>query len=194
MTTNMTAASEWKGRTMVGSDGEKIGKISEIYEDAQTGRPEWATVHTGLFGMKSNFVPLAGAAASGEDVRAPVTKAQVKDAPGVEADDDLSTQEERRLFEHYNVPYAQQTSTGQGQPDGDNGRTETDHEHGGRDASGATTADATTSSDSERQVGTGEREAGEPRLRRYVMIETVTETAPEGSGGVDRGPTGTERG
>ncbi len=66
----MTDAYQWHGRTMVGSDGEKIGKITEIYEDPQTGKPEWATVSSGLFGTKSNFVPLAGASPDGEDVRA----------------------------------------------------------------------------------------------------------------------------
>ena len=60
---------------------------------------------SGLFGTKSNFVPLAGASPDGEDVRAHVTKDQVKDAPGVENDGDLSEPEERRLFEHYGVPY-----------------------------------------------------------------------------------------
>ena len=101
----MTDAYQWHGRTMVGSDGEKIGKITEIYEDPETGKPEWATVSSGLFGTKSNFVPLAGASPDGEDVRADVTKDQVKDAPGVENDGDLSEAEERRLFEHYGVPY-----------------------------------------------------------------------------------------
>ena len=102
---------------MVGSDGEKIGKISEIYEDPATGKPEWATVSSGLFGTKHNFVPLAGASPDGEDVRADVTKDQVKDAPGVENDGELSEAEERRLFEHYNVPYTTEGSTtAQGQP------------------------------------------------------------------------------
>src|SRR5579875_3528854 len=109
--TEMTDAYEWHGRTMVGADGEKIGKISEIYEDPATGKAEWATVNTGLFGTKSNFVPLAGATPEGEDVRAGVTKDQVKDAPGVESDGELSEQEERRLFEHYGVPYTSAGST-----------------------------------------------------------------------------------
>ena len=107
----MTDAYQWQGRTMVGSDGEKIGKIAEIYEDPQTGKPEWATVSSGLFGTKSNFVPLAGASPDGEDVRAEVTKDQVKDAPGVEADGELSEPEEQRLFEHYGVPYTTEGST-----------------------------------------------------------------------------------
>ncbi len=61
----MTDAYQWRGRTIVGGDGEKIGEISDIYEDPQTGKPEWATVNTGLFGMKSHFVPLAGATPDG---------------------------------------------------------------------------------------------------------------------------------
>ncbi len=189
----MTDAYEWKGRTIVGSDGEKLGKISDIYEDPDTGKPEWATVSSGLFGTKSNFVPLAGAAPDGEDVRAQVTKAQVKDAPGVEADGELSEQEERRLFEHYNVPYTQEGSTtAQGQPNTDAGRGQTGRERGqtgrergqtgresvGRDTSGRETDDAMTRSEEELNVGTRQREAGRARLRKYVVTEQVTKTVP----------------
>ena len=78
---DMTDAYQWHGRTMVGSDGEKIGKISEIYEDPETGKPEWATVSSGLFGTKSNFVPLAGSASDGEDVRASVDGALASTLP-----------------------------------------------------------------------------------------------------------------
>ncbi|MBV9817834.1 MAG: DUF2382 domain-containing protein [Solirubrobacterales bacterium] len=117
MPNEMSDAYQWHGRTMFDSAGEKIGKIDEIYEDPETGKAEWATVNTGLFGTKSNFVPLAGATTSGEDVRAHVTKAQVKDAPGVEAAGELSEQEEQHLFEHYGVPYTQEGSTtAQGAP------------------------------------------------------------------------------
>jgi uncharacterized protein (TIGR02271 family) len=179
MTTEMTDAYTWKGRTMVGSDGEKLGKISEIYEDPQTGKPEWATVNTGLFGTKSNFVPLAGASPDGEDVRAQVTKDQVKDAPGVEDDGDLSEQEERRLFEHYNVPYTQEGSTtAQGAPKGGQHETDTDREQVGRDRNGPTTDDAMTRSEEELRVGTTQRESGRARLRKYVVTEMVTKTVP----------------
>ena len=40
-----------------------------------------------------------------------MTKDQVKDAPGVENDGELSEAEERRLFEHYGVPYTTAGST-----------------------------------------------------------------------------------
>jgi uncharacterized protein (TIGR02271 family) len=172
----MTQAYEWQGRTMVGSDGEKIGKISEIYDDPQTGRPEWATVSSGLFGTKSNFVPLAGASAAGEDVRVQVTKDQVKDAPGVEADGELSEQEETRLFEHYGVPYTQEGSTtAKGQPNG--GRSGQSAREGS-DTSGPTTDDAMTRSEEELRVGTRQTESGRARLRKYVVTENVTKTVP----------------
>ena len=174
----MTEAYEWQGRTMVGSDGEKIGKITEIYEDPQSGKPEWATVSSGLFGTKQNFVPLAGASPDGEDVCAPVTKDQVKDAPGVEADGELSEREEQRLFEHYGVPYTTEGSTSaQGVPAGQ-GAPSTERESVGRDVSGPETDDAMTRSEEELRVGTRQRESGRARLRKHVVTEMVTKTVP----------------
>ncbi len=175
----MADAYEWQGRTMVGSDGEKIGKISEIYEDPQTAKPEWATVSSGLFGTKSNFVPLAGASPDGEHVRAQVTKEQVKDAPGVESDGELSEPEERRLFEHYGVPYTNEGSTtAQGGPQGDRARETEDRRSAGHDTSGENTDDAMTRSEEELRVGTRQRETGRARLRKYVVTEMVTKTVP----------------
>ena len=78
--TQMTEAYDWRGRTILDSDGEKIGKLEELYLDEQTGKPEWALVNTGLFGTKSTFVPLAGARPSGEEVRLNFAKEQVRDA------------------------------------------------------------------------------------------------------------------
>jgi len=174
----MSEAYEWKGRTILGSDGEKIGKITEIYEDPQTGKPEWATVSSGLFGTKHHFVPLAGAEPSGEDVRSRVTKDQVSNAPGVEADGQLSEQEEAKLFEHYGVPYTTEGSTtAQGQPNGGQ-RSETERPHEGYDTSGPTTDDAMTRSEEELVVGKTQQEAGRARLRKYVVTEQVQTTVP----------------
>ena len=38
--TQVTDAYEWKGRTLIDSDEEKIGEIAEIYLDTQTNEPE----------------------------------------------------------------------------------------------------------------------------------------------------------
>ena len=44
------------GSTAVGPDGT-LGTVGEVYLDDETGRPEWATVRTGLFGTKDSLVP-----------------------------------------------------------------------------------------------------------------------------------------
>jgi PRC-barrel domain len=104
--TDLTEAYTFQGRTLIDRDGDKIGKVDELYEDRDSGRPEWALVSTGLLGTKKSFVPLRGATAAGEDVHLPIEKAQVKDAPSIEPDGDLSEREEQRLFEHYGVDYS----------------------------------------------------------------------------------------
>jgi uncharacterized protein (TIGR02271 family) len=165
----VTEAYEWQGRTIVGSDGEKIGTVKDIYVDHATGKPEWATVSSGLFGMKSHFVPLAGASPAREDVEVPVTKDQVNDAPSVDPDGELSEQEEQRLFEHYGVPYTSEGSTtAEGGPSAGYGA-------GERVSSGD---DAMTRSEEELRVGTAARERGRVRLRKYVVTEQVQKTIP----------------
>jgi sporulation protein YlmC with PRC-barrel domain len=93
----------WRGMTVIDADGDKIGTIDQIYLDRQTGQPEFATVKTGLFGLKTSFVPIVDAEMAGDNtVRVPVQKEQVKDAPRVEPEGQaLSPDEERKLWEHY---------------------------------------------------------------------------------------------
>src|SRR4051795_12585898 len=101
----ITDFTQLQGATLVDRDGDKIGKIDEIYQDTQTGRPEWALVNTGLFGTKSTFVPIGQATTEGSDLRVPFEKAQVKDAPGIEPDGTLSHDEERALYQHYGMDW-----------------------------------------------------------------------------------------
>ena len=103
----MTEAYEWHGREVVDKAGEPVGKIKEIFEDQLSGQPEWALVHTGLFGSRSHLVPLTGASPDGEDVRVQVLKEQIHGAPTLEATEDLSEHQERRLFAHYGMHYAE---------------------------------------------------------------------------------------
>ena len=161
--TELTEAYGFQGRTMLDRDGDKIGKIDDVYEDSQTGQPEWALVNTGLFGSKKTFVPLRGAQPVGEDLRVPLEKAHVKDAPGIDPDGELSESEERQLFTHYDLAY---------EPDADA------RAGNGHDTSGPTTDDAMTRSEEELRVGTERRESGRVRLRKYVVTENEQRTVP----------------
>ena len=161
--TEITEAYGLQGRTMIDRDGDKIGKIDDVYEDKHSGQREWALVNTGLFGTKKTFVPLRDAQPDGEDVRVPLEKAQVKDAPSIEADGELSESDERQLFTHYDVAY--ETGADASATDG-------------HDVSGPTTGDAMTRSEEELHVGTERREAGRVRLRKHVVTENEQRTVP----------------
>jgi hypothetical protein len=95
----------WLGRVMIDRDGNRIGEITDIYLDNETGRPEWAVVRTGLFGLRSTFVPLADAVETGEQVQVRHQRGQVKDAPNIEPDGQLSAAEEAELYRHYELDY-----------------------------------------------------------------------------------------
>lgn len=99
----MTEAYDWRGRDVIGADGQKIGKAGEVYYGADDRTPEWLKVHTGLFRMKTNFVPTAGARPSGRDIKVAYTRDEVIGAPAVNPDKDLPEAQERELYGHYGL-------------------------------------------------------------------------------------------
>lgn len=102
------------GGTVVGSDGEKIGKFGQVFLDDQTGEPQWVTVRTGLFGMSESFVPLDEASVHGDTVTVPFDKQIVKDAPRIDDEDGhLSPADEQELYRYYNRSYDRQQSVDQ---------------------------------------------------------------------------------
>jgi uncharacterized protein (TIGR02271 family) len=165
----------WRGRELYDRDGDKIGKIDEVYLDTTTNQPEWALVNTGLFGTKSTFVPLRDAEATGDEVRVAHIKSQVKDAPGIDPDGQLSESEEAELYRHYDLDYPAGDGADSGLADG---RTTRDVELLGDDDEEARRGSAMTRSEEELSVGTSARETGRARLRKYVETEGVSETVP----------------
>ncbi len=164
---------EWIGRTVVDRGGNKIGKLTQIYMDDETGQPEWFTVKTGLFGTRSSFVPLAGASAQGDDLMVPYDKDMVKDAPNVDDEDGhIAQTEESKLYRHYGREYP-------GRRGGDGGRAE-GYAGGGRpaDAPGRSGEDAMTRSEEELRVGKTQEATGRARLRKYVVTDQVQTTVP----------------
>jgi hypothetical protein len=104
-TPSIETAHGWLGRVMVDHDSNKIGEVVDIYLDNETGRPEWAVVRTGLFGLRSTFVPLADAREVGDELQVPHKRLQVKQAPNIEPDGQLSAAEEAELYRHYGLDY-----------------------------------------------------------------------------------------
>ena len=186
-----------KNGNVLGSDGEKIGSIGQLYADDDTGEPTWVTVKTGLFGTSQSFVPVEGAHTQGDDLVVPYTKEYIKDAPRVDVDGHLTPEEEDRLYTYYERGGARTYSDSredvdlQGDADLNAGtpnagaagyasRTTADTDRGtvGHDTSGPTTDDAMTRSEERLHVGTERETAGRARLRKYVTTENVTKTVP----------------
>ncbi len=190
---NLSDPAQLNGVTVQDSDGGKIGKVTDVYLDDQTSKPEWAAVKTGMFGGHVSLVPLANAEFDGEALKVPYDKDQVKNAPHQDPAQELSPQQEAEIFDHYGVAYGGETVTaktgGQGKQDsaqtgnkrqtGGKGKQESGRTGGpGQDTSGRNTDEAMTRSEEQLHVGTEQTHGGTARLRKYVVTEDVTKTVP----------------
>ena len=88
-------------RVAADEEGNRIGKVSQVYNDDSTGQPQWLLVETGLFGTRQSFAPIHGARLDGERVLLAVTKDQIKDAPNIDQDAHISESEEDALRQYY---------------------------------------------------------------------------------------------
>src|ERR1043166_3463043 len=74
---------EWHGKGLVDRNGEKIGKLEDVYVDVETNEPMFATVKEGLIGRHLTFVPLAGITIGPDNLQVTVSKEEVKTAPTI---------------------------------------------------------------------------------------------------------------
>jgi uncharacterized protein (TIGR02271 family) len=164
------------GATAYDRDGDKIGKVGQVYYDDATDQPTWVTVNTGFFGAHESFVPVSGAELTGDRVTLAYDKATVKDAPKIAEDGHLSPQDEQQLYRYYGVDYG--TGQAAGQVAGRN--TADDDAPGtvGHDTSGPTTDTAMTRSEEQLRVGTQTQVAGTARLRKHVVTEHQQVSVP----------------
>ncbi|MDG9727790.1 MULTISPECIES: PRC and DUF2382 domain-containing protein [unclassified Streptomyces] len=180
-------------------DGNKIGDAKHVFFDDMTGRPEWVSVKTGMFGSNESFVPIRDASLVQDRLEVPYRKDQVKDAPNVDVDagGHLSETEEHRLYDYYGINWdsvlseAERTDDGRwaagtgtagaagaagaagmaGTAGGTTGYQDAQDRTGTRD-------DAMTRSEEQMHVGVERRESGRARLRKYVVTEEVQQTVP----------------
>src|SRR5437588_6999078 len=75
---------EWHGKMLIDRDGEKIGKLQDVYVDVENDQPQFATVKEGFIGRHLTFVSLSGIAVGPDDLQVTVSKAQVESAPKIE--------------------------------------------------------------------------------------------------------------
>jgi len=93
--------SDWPGRAVLDSSGQRLGGVREIYLDRETGRPEWVLVD--VDDAEARFVPLADAEVDGWSIRVAHASEAIRNAPGIGTEPRIDQSEERRLYAHYGL-------------------------------------------------------------------------------------------
>lgn len=174
MATNETIET-LRNSTVFGTDGEKIGKVGELYLDAQTGEPTFVTINTGFFGTNESFIPVDKARYAGEEIHVPYTKEFVKDAPNIPEDGELSPAEEQHLYEYYSLTAGTATTGTEtaGVANTEHPATET---HAVQATATAENGDV-VAHEERLNAGTA-NQTGQVRLRKVVRTETETVEVP----------------
>jgi sporulation protein YlmC with PRC-barrel domain len=96
----------WHGKVLVDRDGEKIGKLQDVYVDIETDAPKFATVKEEIISRHLTFVPLGDIRVGPDGLQVTVTTEQVRTAPDIAMHgDELSQADESTLYHHYQMNY-----------------------------------------------------------------------------------------
>lgn len=85
-------------------EGNRLGRVGNVYIDDETRQPEWITVRSGMLALRETFVPLNGAETTEDRIDVQVTRAEVRSAPRVTVErGHLSDADGRELCAHYGL-------------------------------------------------------------------------------------------
>ncbi len=97
---------DWHGKMLIDRNGEKIGKLQDVYVDVETDDPQFATVKEGFIDRHLACVPLANIQIGPDDLQVAVTKERVKSASHLEMHgEELSQSDESKLYHHFEMNY-----------------------------------------------------------------------------------------
>jgi uncharacterized protein (TIGR02271 family) len=188
---------QYAGYEVYDRNGEKIGKVDDLFVD-ENDQPEYIGVKMGFLGLKgTGLIPweLTRADEQGRRIEASVDKAQVKEGPSFNDDEDITPQYENEVRSHYGLGamqgaadrgaygdyYADKEREGEVGPGVKMGDTETGEFRGhGRHQEGVNQPGDDLEDEDELRVqrveeelraGTREREAGGVHVRKRVRTE-----------------------
>src|ERR671933_1450256 len=195
---------QYAGYEVYDRNGEKIGKVDDLFVD-ENDQPEYIGVKMGFLGLKgTGLIPweLTRADEQGRRIEASVDKAQVKEGPSFNDDEDITPQYENEVRSHYGLGamqgaadrgaygdyYADKEREGEVGPGVKMGDTETGEFRGhGRHQEGVNQPGDDLEDEDELRVqrveeelraGTMEREAGALRVRKRVRTEREQISVP----------------
>jgi len=92
----------WKGQAVVDADGERVGKLAEVYIDGRTGQPTLAAVKLGRR-KDAVLAPLVGASVTRSHVRLPYPADLLRTAPRLGGDELIHRADEVVIGQHFGV-------------------------------------------------------------------------------------------
>jgi len=97
---------DWRDKMLIDCNGEKLGKLQDVYVDVENDEPQFGTVKEGFFNRHLTFVPLGGIQIGPDDLQVVSSKEQVRSAPDIELHgDELSQADESALYHHFELNY-----------------------------------------------------------------------------------------
>ncbi len=95
---------DWIGREVVDRDGEKVGKLADVYFDTADDAAAYVLVKTGGLKRSHSVAPLVGATLARDYVRLDSRKETIKDAPSEDAGGRLTGVDALAVLSHYGLP------------------------------------------------------------------------------------------
>ena len=148
---------QYAGYEVYDRDGDKIGKVDDLFVD-ENDAPEYIGVKMGFLGTRSTLIPWEVATVDENDRRIEVSvdKAQAKEGPAFDDDEDITPDYEERVYSHYGLSSPRGSTN--------------------RDAYGDYYGDdedelRVERSEEELRAGTREREAGRMNVRKRVLTD-----------------------
>ncbi len=161
----------FKGYEVYDHDGDKIGKVDDLFVD-QADEPEYIGVKMGFLGTSSTLIPWdVVSRVDEEDSRIEVSadKAQAKEGPAFDDDQDITPDYEREVRSYYGVGSAD--AADRGSYSGYYSDTDADLEDEDELRVQRT--------EEELRTGTREREAGGVNVRKRVRTDRESVTVPK---------------
>lgn len=104
---------EWRGHDVYLDNGEKLGRLDDVYYDAETDVPLFLCVRIGTLTHKEVLVPAADVTPSPDKLTVAWGKEDTGNAPTMKQGEELSPADEERAFRHYGMNYvAPDTASG----------------------------------------------------------------------------------
>ena len=94
---------DWLGQTVVDPDGQKVGKLNDVFFAGHSRDAVAAAIKTGLLGRKVSVVSLTGASVARDHVKIAFSKDTVKGAPQVQSGADLTDAQRDEVQAHFDM-------------------------------------------------------------------------------------------